>query len=401
MELYLQFGYGMMDHCRSLLKDWSGGSVILSPRDLNDEQLTRLSGEIHERNGNVLLDPQFYLPNADHSRLVSHDYWPDEYNTTEFWSGAQLNDLIKSLIELNTCLDCKDFILPGLYAQHVDDDWLALQKMVFDEVAQHDTSQFRCFGTVALSGDATRNNDQIHRILDDAANWEMDGIYLVCEHSNGEYLVNDPNWLANVLDLTAGFRLRGKRVILGYCNHQMLIAASASADAIASGTWMNVRSFPPSKFLTAYEDEIKQRTKWYYCPEALSEYKINYLDIAQRLGVLDNLKTPFVVGGDYAAELFIAAQPSIAEFTEQQAFRHYLYSLHYQVLLSTNSSFDTTLAAHQESLDKAETLLSSLRSNRISGQKRDFSEIIDTNRAALAVLTADRGPVLRHFWGSL
>ena len=43
MDLHLQFGYGMMDHCRHLVKSWSGGTVILSPRDLERKQLVKLS----------------------------------------------------------------------------------------------------------------------------------------------------------------------------------------------------------------------------------------------------------------------------------------------------------------------------------------------------------------------
>src|SRR5689334_11376800 len=82
MDLYLQFGYGMMDHCRSLLSAWGGGTVILSPRDLRHEQLVRLASEIIDTpNGAVLVDPQFYLPHADHERLVAHAYWPKDYDS--------------------------------------------------------------------------------------------------------------------------------------------------------------------------------------------------------------------------------------------------------------------------------------------------------------------------------
>ena len=34
MELHLQFGFGMMEHCRHLLTEWGSGTVVLSPRDL-------------------------------------------------------------------------------------------------------------------------------------------------------------------------------------------------------------------------------------------------------------------------------------------------------------------------------------------------------------------------------
>lgn len=78
--------------------------------------------------------------------------------------------------------------------------------------------------------------------------WETPGYHIVCENRNGNYLVTDPNWLANVIDLAAGLRLRGAAVALGYCDQQLLIASIAKVNAIASGTWMNARSFPPEKF---------------------------------------------------------------------------------------------------------------------------------------------------------
>ena len=46
MEFYLQFGYGMMEHCRHLIKSWGRGSVILSPRDLEEQQLEKFASEI-------------------------------------------------------------------------------------------------------------------------------------------------------------------------------------------------------------------------------------------------------------------------------------------------------------------------------------------------------------------
>ena len=97
MELFLQFGYGMMDHCRTLICEWSGGCVILSPRDLKPAQLLTLASSIRNGGGTVLLDPQFYLPYADHERLVSHDYWPKGYDSGGFWSGTELNTLLTKL----------------------------------------------------------------------------------------------------------------------------------------------------------------------------------------------------------------------------------------------------------------------------------------------------------------
>lgn len=405
MELYLQFGHGMMDHSRILLGSWGGGTVILSPRDLDPNQLRKLSAALRKANGQVLLDPQFYLPSEDHDQLQKHDYWPVSYASGLFWSGAELIRLLESLIDLNNELNTESFILPGLFAQAADGGWMHRQETVIEAALGLGIPSNRLYATVALSGDAAKNDTQIYNILEEAADWNIGGVYLVCEHPKGEYLVSDPNWLANVLDLTAGFRLLGKKVIIGYCNQQMLIAASAGANAIASGTWMNVRSFPPDKFRKTYAEDFKQRTTWYYCPQALSEFKIGFLDIAQKQGILNMLETLGEYQSNYANLLFAGPQPTTVDFEEKISFRHYLQCLKKQVEEAHKESFEETVAFHEQLLDQAEELLDILHNAGVRGQNRDFKEkgkeIIDVNRAALATLKSGSGPRLRRNWNSL
>lgn len=402
MELHLQFGYGMMDHSRVLVDSWDGGVVILSPRDLDPGQLERLASSITGMaDGHVLLDPQFYLPDADHGRLTSHDFWPkNQYASGTFWSGAELRTLLQKLVAQNKVLGCTAMILPGLYAERVDDDWIARQSLVVEE-AKAVAGPLPLLLTVALGADAVRSDSQVDDVLAAAESWTVAGIYLVCEHPRGDYLVTDATWMPNVLDLVAGLRLKGKRVVVGYCNHQMLALACAGADAIASGTWMNVRSFPPEKFRTAYEDEIKQRTTWYYAPAALSEYKIPFLDVAQKQGVLHLLKPDPALGSTYAAALFSGVQPSSVRWSEQAAFRHYLHCLRAQVGDARKATFDETVAAHERLLDAAENLLAQLQAAGVRGQLRDFRDSVDVNRAAIAVLRSSRGAILRRQWSAL
>lgn len=400
MELNLQFGYGMMDHSRSLIEQWGGGTVILSPRDLSANQLSKLAKEIGAlQKGAVLLDPQFYLPHADHERLNSHDYWPDSYSTSAFWSGSELRTLLSKLDALNRSLGCHSLIAPGLYADRVDDDWLARQKVVLEEATAALTTPV--LATVALSADAVRSDQAIEDILASAEAWEVAGIYLVCEHPNGDYIVTDPTWLTNVLDLVAGFRLKGKQVIVGYSNHQMLALSCVGANALASGTWMNVRSFPPDKFRTQYEDEIKQRATWYYCPQALSEYKIPFLDIAMRQGVLAEMAPPAEFESAFAWPLFAGSQPTSVGWSEQAAFRHYLQCLWHQTKNSHRVTFDETCAEQERALDAADVFLTRLHTAGVRGQLRDFKNAVDANRAALAVIKSSRGPLLRRKWSVL
>ena len=387
MELYLQFGYGMMDHCRELLGSWGGGTAVLSPRDLKPERLPGFAAEINRiGNSNVLVDPQFYLPHSDHEPQL-------------FWQGPPLTDLLTNLLALNTACGCNRYILPGMLATRVEDDWLGSQKAILDEASALD-SELPLLSSIALAGDVANDQDQVATLLEATEKWNPAGYYLVCEHP-GDYLVEDPNWLANVLDIVAGLRLQGKEVILGYANHQLLAAAAVKPTAICSGTWMNVRSFPPQKFQTAFDEEIKKRAKWYYCPQTLSEYKLPFLDIAHRQGLLDSMKPAAALDVGYVDLLFSGAQPSTTDFSEQAAFRHYLHALHEQVKASQAATFDDTVAIHEQALDAAEEQLETLAAAGVRGQKRDFADIVDVNRAAVSVLSSTRGAMLRRRWATL
>ena len=401
MELYLQFGYGMMQHCRHLISDWRGGTVVLSPRDMSDRQLRTLSSEIMGlEGGRVLLDPQFYLPHADHARLCSHEYWPSDYETGTFFQGNSLRDLLRKLVDLNAVLGTNEIILPGLLATAVNDEWLETERLVL-EVGQELAGDRPVITTIALDADTTRSKDHIEALLEAAPDWKPNGFYIVCEHPNGDYLVQDPIWVANVLDLVAGLRLSGAKVILGYCNHQMLAASVVQTNAICSGTWMNVRSFPPDKFRSPYDNEVRQRATWYYCPQALSEYKIPFLDVAQRQQLLGRMELRSELDGGYAQQLFGGLQPTDVGFSEHFAFRHYLHALRGQVRALEHTSYDEARAAQDSLLDEAEDLLRILASSGIRGQQRDFTECVDVNRAALALIDSIRGPILRRRWNAL
>jgi hypothetical protein len=91
------------------------------------------------------------------------------------------------------------------------------------------------------------------------------------------------------MELAAGLRLLKKNVVVGYANHELLCLGAASVNAIASGTWMNVRAFSPDRFLAADEEDIKRKAVWYYAPSSLSEYKPPFLDMAQQRGVLASM----------------------------------------------------------------------------------------------------------------
>lgn len=397
MKLYLQFGYGMIAHCAELLGGNVANGVILSPRDLTLEQLMNVGLETSSSKKTVLFDPQCYIRDADHERLTKHAYWKvfKRTATNSILTGSGAAEVVAPLYAYNVALQTEAVLLPGLMADAVTHDWLRWHRNIAAEGVQL-VNDRPVFSTVALSTDATADESQIEAVVEEAARWDVSGFYVVAQAP--KYLVEDINWLANLMILTAGLKLLGKKVIVGYSNHQSLCLAAANVDAIASGTWLNVRAFDPSKFYIPDEDDVSRRTRWYYCPQALSEYKIVFLDAARRVGVLDELKPPAALGSKFADPLFAGAAPTSVNWAEQAAFRHYLTCLNGQVLQARKNSFDETVNQHRSLLDETESKLKRFRANGVLGGDRDFSQILDINRSAITMLTQARGAQLRRKW---
>lgn len=397
MKFYLQFGHGMMEHCRHLIRKWGNGTVVLSPRDLNREQIETFSQDICDSGGETLLDPQFYDPRGDHHGLLRHTYWPGKFDTSSFMAGPQLNTLIGELLEVNNSANTSKIILPGLYGHRVDDDWLDVQAAIIEESINQIKNRGK-LATICLSGESLRFEEQIEDLLNASEEWDVEGYYVVPEHPNGAYLSEDPMWLNNLLMLCSGLKLQGREVIVGYSGHQMLCLSCANVDAIAAGTWLNVRSFSVGKFQEPEEDSISRRSKWYYCPQALSEYKIPFLDLGFKKGGLSRLMTPGEYSSEYANILFSGAQPSTTNYSEQQSFRHYLTCLHYQCKIASKDTFQETVTHQRTILATAEQVTREASRAGVSGQDRDFRNLVDVNRAAIDSFVNSRAFTLERSW---
>jgi hypothetical protein len=401
MNLGLQLGYGMGELAVELTKRWQLTESILSPRDLEDRGLVSWATRLNGATGSVALDPQFYMARADHERLTSQLYWPRDYDSNEFYERGGLENMITNLLELNIRLESAYLLLPGSMAHPVTDDWLLRQREILNTGRRIVADRIPLGITWCLSAEALRSDEQVNRILDDDRDLKYAVAYVVCEHPNQTYRVHDPVWLANLLDLTAGLKLHGRRVVSGYAQHQSVMLACSSVDVIAAGTWMNVRSFVPGKFVAALEEEKAQRQVWYFCPQTFSEYTVPLLEVARRAGVLHLMAPQPPIPTDFASALFRDQAPTAVIWREPTAFRHYLSSLRTIVRNARQPTFQATVDTHLEMIDRAEALSSRLRSSGVNGGSRDFSRVFESHRAALAMHVQARGALLSRHWSEL
>jgi hypothetical protein len=226
------------------------------------------------------------------------------------------------------------------------------------------------------------------------------GFYLVPEPPSNSYLVDDPNWLLNLADLSAAIKLLNRQVVVGYSNHQMLLLAACNVDALAAGTWLNVRSFSEARFRRA-PDEISRRSKWYYCPQAMSEYQIPFLDLARRLGLLDDIKTEPNFGSAYADILFSGALPTSTNYLERDSFKHYLHCFRHQALKSVSGTYHATRDNLRLQLEAARDLTGLIQANGINGRDRDFANVVDSTISALFAFDTLLGLRIGYSWAEM
>lgn len=402
MELYLQFGWGMKKLVLDFAKRWKTVNVILSPRDISPEQLVKWSQEFKKNNVDCFFDPQCYYPKSNHKRLSKYNYWDNSMSTN---LGTELNydeELISDINYYNDIIGTRRFIIPSFMRKYEDnwiDKWEKDSEKLINASMKIVRNKERLL-TLALPSDILcQTEDNIEKIIRIAEKFDVDGYYIVAEPPNGQYLVDNPLWLSNLLQLCAGLKLLNKKVIVGYANQQLLCLSTAKVDAIASGTFLNVRRF--SNKFEEPDRSIKRKSIWYYYPESLSEYKMGFLDVAFNNRVLDELKPQEELENDYINLIFSGIMPQTTAFNETLAFRHYLESLRRQAALCSRGSFEETISANEMLLETAERRLEFLEDNGIYAQSRCFRDIIDVNRSTIQRLQKTRGFLLKYSWNEL
>lgn len=386
-----------------LSKKWSGTSVILSPRDMTPEQLTVWSKDFEKAGVKCYFDPQCYCPKGEQKRLVQYSYWDCNLNTNLQSSDTKIDRQIKEIKYFNDIAKTKAYILPSILNNY-DSGWAGtfiFQSKRFIDSARSIMNDKPVWVTLAFPKDfLIQSEATIEPVLQEILELSVDGYYVIAEALDRKYLIDNPMWLSNVLHICATLKIAGKKVVYGYGNHQLLPLALLKADAMASGTWLNVRSFT-NRFIDI--DEQKRKSTWVYYPEALSEYKLSFLDWAFNNGYLISMKSKdkdFL--DDSINKIFQSTvQPSATGFNETDAFKHYLCCLKHQVELLNKPSYKEAFESYEMLLTTAEREIERLEKAGVYAQVRSFRNFIDINRAAITQLDKNHGFSLGMSWKSL
>lgn len=395
MELYLQLGHGMQALSKELIKNWNGGTVIISPVNMSQSKIPTYAKEINDLGGNVLFDPQLFYPKDGHNKLQAYDYWPAK--DVSVTSNNGLINTNREILKINNSINSPEIILPNI---QIDDNrlqysfnWLIKSADYFSQKTDKPL-----LATICLHSDTIRNLKAIEELIEQLKQIPVNGFYIIPHSYGEEYIVSDLNWCIGILKLITCLKLASKQVIVGYSNHQSLLYSLANVDAIASGTYMNTRSFVPSKFKIKKDDDIKQKSTWFYLPTAFTEYKATLLDVAWQRNYLDLFKPQGEFHNPYSDVLFNGEQPSTTNYNEPNSFKHYLHCLNIQCKMLTLSSYEETFNTYEFMINNAENQINELKKHGMKGYNRDFSPAIETNRVAMCANDEDYGFKLRFDW---
>ena len=401
MELYLQMGHGMQAMMQELIKVWGKGNAIISPVNFktpNNDSIKTLSNKIIASGGNVFFDPQMFYPKEGHTKLQAYDYWPASGVSITSEEGHRV--INQELLRINNEISSSEIILPGIEMKESQLNY-GLQWMAQSSTYFREKSSKPLLATLCLYPETIRDSNTIENLAESLKTMPVQGYYIIPHPSNNEYIVSDPSWIIGILKLITCLKLAKKKVVVGYSNHQSLVYALAGADGIASGTYMNTRSFVPSKFKSPKDDDIKHKSTWYYLPSAFSEYKAALLDVAKQRGYLDIFAPQGEFSNEYSAMLFRGAQPSSTNYNETNSFKHYLYCLNLQCDMVTKSTYQETFDIYDFMLNNAENQIREVKKKGMSGQNRDFAPAIEANRIAMYANNEDYGLKLQLDWQSI
>lgn len=378
----------MMSLQLEFVQQFPGTSVIMSPRCCTPDQAERHAREISGAGGGVLFDPQFYDPRTSVEHIVAYPYWmmnAEGFSTQDFGED-HVADLCYRTVEYQTSeLSVDEVILPGRYTNSPTENWFETQSIIANSVTGHNIG-VPVYSTLALGPDVIAASESLDEIIDEAIAWPTDGVYVVVRHPNSDrFLIADDVFLYNLLSALLSLERAGKKVILGYANQQMLIAAVVGIHGLATGNFRNVRQFNPDMFRPD-GSEPRSRAVWYYDSISLSEFRTNALALAYRRG-MDDL---FTSSSPFDELLLSASNPALVRWGERQAFQHYLCCMRRQW---------TTLQSHRAH-DRARAVIGMLEGARrridAFGERgfllggRSFLPALEPSESAVSAIASDR-----------
>lgn len=392
MKFYIQQGYGMMRLNKEFADKYEDLGVITAPRAMQRNadvsRLSRHAKALKKKGVTILFDPEFYDPRTNMEKILKYPYFEfvENFRTNEF-NEYLAEDFIKKVIDYQIYeMNVDKIIIPNTYINSIDQNWYDMQEEFLKSLENYET-ELDIYMSLPLGPDVIKNKDMFDKLIGQCISYPVKGFYVVLKAPQGDFLIDDEEYLYSVLDALISLEISEKEILLGYANQQSLIYAAAGVESIATGNFRNVRSFDPDNYTEDDDDNILQRATWYYDGNSLSEFRPQHLDLAYRR----RLKDYFGPSNEYSKELLNSEKPSAIPWGEGKAFRHYLVTIREQWLKIESIDRSKRIDYIIEMLIKVEEHITDLQKKGFRIGRRAFNQdILDSCLSALSAIKVDR-----------
>lgn len=245
-----QFGDRSQRLALEQLKDGNGVGVIISPRDLSLERAREYAPQYASHGADILVDPQFFLPEASVGRLTS---WPGREFRASVSALNALGDqevelLASVLAQVNSDLNTSAVISPAVLYQAGRSDIQDLNARLFRAAKMAaDAIGVPVLGAAVLARSVTSSLDTLETSLLAATSLPADGWYYAFEFNPARIPYNEDEiyrFCYGALKLACS----GKPVLHGYVGPVGLLSLATGATGIGIGHSQNMWGFSPQRW---------------------------------------------------------------------------------------------------------------------------------------------------------
>lgn len=257
-SFYFQLGYQDQTRALELLEAGVGAGAILSPRHLPN-RLGRVADAVNALGRQVMVDPQLYNPNYQHS-----EEYPVIGQTTigEYGGFRPSADFVCRLVDFQLDLGVTSVILPMPVLSAFSTEWIDGLRRTISYAQTHLST--RGFGgdvlaSLPLDYRLLEESKVRQQILDRITALDVDGFYLACASPDDSVFPTRSAYLLGQMDFI--FRLKQNRykVILGYTSYSAMMFFPFGLDGFCSGGHSNRRRFAIEEWEGDVDDEEGRR----------------------------------------------------------------------------------------------------------------------------------------------
>ena len=331
MLTYHQCGHNFVWNLQSLQNDGAGEGLIVSPANVEADKISRrIPAEVRESSW---IDPQFYRPNDNKSKLKTYPFFPgnmlENFSTGDFENYAV--EIARECLRFQDSLNFRYLVIPTRYFDDLPEDYLTQLAELFVEPFRQARLELHLAKPLLLTVIAKRLHLDVGSARDELLSWmtgfgDVDGIYLILDGGSRAKQIKDAEFLSGALRFIRALRLNDMEVHVGYCGVEGLLYSIADATSVTVGSYENLRSFNIQRFVSQENGTRRGPRPRVYSGRLLQWIEDIYLGPLRQLVPDWQLLFDDSPYRDYLLDPSSALNPQRAEI-----YRHYFFSFSRQI----------------------------------------------------------------------